>query len=158
LRNLRQGTNGTLLSNRVSPAGLVLGDTFGVGHFLQWGNNETYTETFTRQLATDCDPNGYYPCINGLNITADNSLWTGNGSTLAQRLAPSYDNVAWESPKIGNGFGRFVASAVRNGQNCVFSSDQHAVMGLAIAPPTTPTPTPNPRSTPRPRPSPPPRP
>jgi len=26
LRNLRQGTNGTLLSNRASPAGLVLGD------------------------------------------------------------------------------------------------------------------------------------
>jgi len=153
LRNLRQGTNGTLLSNRASPAGLVLGDTTGVGHFLQW-DNDTYTESFTRQLATNCDPYGYYPCINGLNFTEDSSLWTGTGNILSKRLAPSYDDVAWESPEIGNSFGRFVATAVRNGQDYVFSSDQHAVMGLAIAPPATPTPTPNPRATPRPRPTP----
>ena len=156
LRNLRQGTNGTLLSNRATPAGLVLGDTSGVGHFLQW-TNDTYAESFTRQLANDCDPYAYYPCINGLNVTADNSLWTGTGSILSQRLAPSYDSVAWESPEIGNGFGRFVATAVRNGRDCVFSSAQYAVMGLTITPPPTPTPTPNPRATPRPRPTPGPR-
>jgi len=156
LRNLRQGTNGTLLGNRASPAGLILGDTSGVGHFLQW-DNDTYAESFTRQLATNCDPYGYYPCVNGLNVTADNSLWTGTGSILSQRLAPSYDTIAWESHEIGNGFGRFVATAVRNGQDCVFSSDQHAVMGLAIAAPPTPTPTPHPRATPRPRPTPGPR-
>jgi hypothetical protein len=154
--NLRQGTNGTLLGSRASPAGLVLGDTSGVGHFLQWDNG-TYAESFTRQLATNCDPYGYYPCVNGLNVTADNSLWTGTGSILSQRLAPSYDTIAWESHEIGNGFGRFVATAVRNGQDCVFSSDQHAVMGLAIAAPPTPTPTPHPRATPRPRPTPGPR-
>jgi hypothetical protein len=152
LRNLRQDTNGALLSNRASAAGLVLGDTSGIGHFLQWGN-DTYTEAFTRQLATDCDPYGFPPCLTGLNVASDNSLWTGTGSILNQRLAPSYDNVAWESPEIGNGFGRFVATAVRNGQDCVFSSAQHAVVGLVIAPPPTPTPTPNPRATPRPRPT-----
>jgi hypothetical protein len=152
LRNLRQGTNGTLLSNRASPAGLVLGDTSGVAHFFQWAN-DAYTETFTRQVATDCDSYGYPPCLNGLNVTADDALWTGSGSMLNQRLAPSYDSVAWQSPEIGGGFGRFVATSVRNGQPCVFSSDQHAVVGLAIAPPATPTPTPNPRATPRPRPT-----
>jgi len=155
LRNLRQGTNGTLLSQRATPAGLVLGDTFGVGHFLQW-DADAYTETFTRQLASDCDSSGYPPCLNGINVTLDNALWTGSGSILKQRLAPSYDTVAWESPAIGGGFGRFVVTAVRSGQNCVFSSAQHAVVGLAIA---TPTPTPNPSVSPgpRPRPTPPPR-
>ena len=131
LRNLRQGTDGTLLSNRATPAGLVLGDTLGVGHFLQWANN-AYTETFTRQLATDCDPFAFSPCINGLNVTSDNSLWTGTGSILNQRLTPSYDNIAWESPQIGDSFGRFVATDVRNGENRVFSSAQHAVVGLGV--------------------------
>ena len=153
LRNLRQGTNGTLLSNRASPAGLVLADMSGVGHFLQYAN-DAYTETFARQLATDCDPYGYAPCLNGLNLTPDNSLWAGTGSILDQRVAPSYDNITWESPGIGGGFGRFVATAVRAGQDCVFSSAQHAVVGLTIAAPPTPTPTPNPRATPRPRPTP----
>ncbi|HKH21944.1 MAG TPA: hypothetical protein VKB53_13945, partial [Gammaproteobacteria bacterium] len=151
-----QGTTGKVLSQRATSAGLVLGDSSGVGHFLQWGN-DTYTETFTRQLASDCDPNAYTPCLNGINVTSDDALWTGKGSILNQRLAPSYDTVAWESPAIGGGFGRFVVTAVRSGQNCVFSSAQHAVVGLAIA--TTPaTPTPNPKITPRPRPTPPPRP
>ena len=154
LRNLRQDTNGTLLSNRSSLAGLVLGDTSGVGHFLQWANN-SYTENFTRQLASDCDPYGYTPCLNGINVTSDNSLWTGTGSILDQRLGPSYDAVAWESLPIGTGFGRFVATAVRNGQNCVFSSAEHAVVGLVMTPQPTPTPTPNHRATPRPRPTPP---
>lgn len=156
LLNLRQGTNGTLLSNKASPAGFVLGDTSGVGHFLQWGTN-SYTETFTRQLASNCDPYGYTPCINGLNVTADSALWTGTASILNQRLAPSYDNIAWQSPEIGNSFGRFVATAVHSGQNCVFSSAQHAVVGLTIGSASTPTPTPNPRATPRPRPTPGPR-
>src|SRR5207249_4739161 len=31
LRNLRQGTNGSTLSDKATPAGLVLGDTSGVG-------------------------------------------------------------------------------------------------------------------------------
>jgi hypothetical protein len=155
LRNLTQGTNGTLLSNRGSPAGLVLGDTLGVGHFWQWGNN-SYTEMFTRQLATDCDPYAYPPCLNGLNITSDDALWTGTGSIVNQRPAPNYDSIAWQSPEVGGSFGRFVATAVRNGQNCVFSSAQHAVVGLVMTAP--PTPTPNPRATPRPRPTPAPRP
>ena len=157
LRNLRQGTNGTVLSNRATPAGLVLGDNLGVGHFLQWSNN-AYTDVFTRQLATDCDPFASFPCINGLTVTFDNALWTGTGNILNQRLGPSYKNVSWQSPEAGRGFGRTVATAVRSGQNCVFSSNQYAVIGLAVATPSTPTPTPNPRVTPRPRPTQAPRP
>jgi hypothetical protein len=160
LLNIRQGTNGTLLSSRATQAGLVLGNTSGVGHFLQWGSN-SYTETFTRQLATNCDP--FSGCFNGINVTSDDSLWTGSGSTLDQRLAPSYDNVAWQSPAIGNSFGRYVATAARNGQECVFSSALQATVGLTYGPAGTPTPTPTPCTgrctpTPRPRPTPPPRP
>jgi hypothetical protein len=131
LRDLRQDTNGALLSNRATPAGLVLGDTSGVGHFLQWGNN-SYTEMFTRQLATDCDPYAYSSCINGINVTTDNSLWVGRGSVLDQRRAPAYDNVAWQSPEIGPGFGRFLTTAVRDGQNWIFSSAEHEAIGLKI--------------------------
>jgi hypothetical protein len=151
LRNLRQGTNGTVLSNRATPAGLVLGDTFGVGHFLQWGTN-SYTETFTRQLSTECDP--LSGCFNGLNVSSDDSLWTGYSSSFNQRLSPSYDSVAWQGPSIGNGLGRFVATAVRNGQNSVFSSARQAAVGLTYGPAGTPTPTPTPTFTPTPTPTP----
>jgi hypothetical protein len=145
LRNLRQGTNGTLLSDRATPAGLVLGDTSGIGHFLQWSNN-SYTETFTRQLSTQCDP--YLNCFNGINVASDDSLWTGVGGTLYQRLAPSYNSVAWQSPAIGDGFGRFTATGVRGGQNCVFSSARQAAVGLTYGPAGTPSPTPTPTATP----------
>src|SRR5262249_42020297 len=93
-------------------------------------------------------------CFNGINVAADDSLWTGFGSTLNQRLAPSYDSVVWQSPGIGDGFGRFVATAARNGQNCVFSSARHAAMGLTYGPAGTPTPPPTPTPTPTPTPSP----
>jgi hypothetical protein len=147
LRNLRQGTNGTLLSDRATPAGLVLGDTSGVGHFLQWGTN-SYTETFTRQLSTQCDP--LFGCFNGLNVTPDDSLWTGYSNSFNQRLSPSYDSVTWQGPSIGNGLGRFVATAVRNAQNCVFSSARQAAIGLTYGPAGTPTPTPTPTASPTP--------
>jgi len=148
LRNLRQGTNGTILSNRATAAGLVLGDNSGVGHFLQYGN-DTYTETFTRQLSSDCDP--FLGCFNGINITEDDSLWTGVGSVLSQRLAPGYDSIAWQSPEIGASFGRFVALAVRDAQNCVFASARHAAVGLTYGEGgPTPTPTPTPTATPSP--------
>jgi len=154
LLNLRQGTDGTLLSNGATPSGIVLGDTSGVGHFLQWGTNG-YTETFTRQLSTQCDP-PFASCFNGLNVASDNSLWTGAGMILNQRLAPSYDNVVWAGPQIGVGFGGFVATAVRNDQNCVFSSARQAAVGLTYGPAATPTPTTTPctgRCSPTPRPS-----
>jgi hypothetical protein len=150
LRNLRQGTNGTVLTDRATAAGLVLGDTSGVGHFLQWGNN-SYTETFNRQLSIQCDP--FSGCFNGINVSSDDSLWTGAGSTVNQRLAPLYDNVVWESPPIGDGFGRFVATAVRNGQNCVFTSARQAAVGLTYGPAGTPSPTPTPTATPSPTPT-----
>lgn len=147
LLNVRQGTNGTLLGSRATQAGLVLGDSVGVGHFLLWGTN-SYTESFTRQLSNNCDP--FSGCFNGISISSDDSLWTGSGNTLDQRLAPSYDNVVWQSPAIGNSFGRFVATAARNGQNCVFSSALQAAVGLTYGPAGTPTPTPTPTTTPSP--------
>ena len=51
LRNLRQNTDGKVLSNRATASGIVLGDSMGVGHFLQYGTN-SYTEMFSRQLAS----------------------------------------------------------------------------------------------------------
>jgi len=95
--------------------------------------------------------------LNGLNVTSDNSLWNRHRQRSQSAVAPSYDNVAWESPEIGAASDAFVATDVRNGQDCVFSSAQHAVVGLAVVPPPTPTPTPNPRIPPRPRPTPLPR-
>ena len=100
LRNLRQATSGTVPSDMATPAGLVLGDTSGVGHFLQCAN-DSYTETFTRQLTTECD--AFLGCFNGINVSSDDCLWTGCGSALNQRLAPSYDTVVWQSPGVGDG-------------------------------------------------------
>jgi hypothetical protein len=145
LLNLQPGTNGTVLSNVATPSGLVLGDTSGVGHFWQWGTS-SYTETFTRQLTTECDP--FSGCFSGINVSSDDALWTGSGGTLNQRLSPSYDAVVWQAPPIGNGFGRFVATAARNGQNCVFSSALQAAVGLTYGAAPTPTPTPTPTASP----------
>ncbi|MEY2530080.1 MAG: hypothetical protein QOI96_165, partial [Verrucomicrobiota bacterium] len=103
---------------------LILGDAAGVGHFLQYANSG-YTENFTRQLGSGS--------LNGINVLPGGSLWTGNGTALSLRLDLAYSRVAWESPAMGNGFGRFVATDIRNGQKCVFSSDQHAVMGLTYS-------------------------
>ena len=155
LRDLTPATDGAVLSERATPAGLVLGDILGVGHFWQWVN-DNYTETFARQLTTECDP--FSGCFNGINVAPDDSLWTGHGSTLSQRLAPSYDSVVWQSPAFGKGFGRFVATAGRNGQNCVFTSALHAAVGFTYGPTGSPTPTPTatvtPTATPTPTPTP----
>lgn len=129
LRNLRQNTGGTLLSNRATLSGLILGDGLGVGHFMQYGTN-SYTETFTRQLGSGS--------LNGVSVLSDNSLWTGYGSALSVRLPPPYSNVAWQSPAVGTSFGRFVATDFRNGQNRVFSSARQAVVGLTYTLPAAP--------------------
>jgi hypothetical protein len=121
LRNLRQGTGGTLMSNGVSPAGLVLGDTSGVGHFLQWGNN-SYTETFARQLGNTS--------LDGVNVLSDGWLWTGTGSAVNLRYPSTYDTVVWQGPMLGGAFGRFVATDIRNNQNRVFGSGEHTVTGF----------------------------
>ena len=120
LRNLRQSTGFTLLSNRAGTSGLIGGDSARVGHFLQYGTN-SYSESFARQLGSTA--------LNGINLLSDDALWTGDGSVLNLRLPP-YTSVAWQSPAIGTGFGRFVATDLRNGQSRVFSSARHAVVGL----------------------------
>ena len=70
LRSLVQQSGGTILSRRL-PSGLIRGDSAGVGHFLQYSNN-TYTESFSRQLGT--------PTLDGINVLANGGLWTGPGA------------------------------------------------------------------------------
>ena len=130
LRSLVQSTGRTMLSSRPSPAGLIAGDSSGIGHFLQYANN-SFSETLFRQLGTSA--------LDGVNVLADNNLWTGSAGILSLRHPPLYDSVSWQSPSMGSGFGRFVATDIRNGQNCVFSSAPHAVMGFAYTLPQAPT-------------------
>jgi hypothetical protein len=70
---------------------------------------------------------------------SDGGLWIGTGGALRLRLAPDYRGIAWQSPVVGTGFGRFVATDFSNNQKHVFSSARHAVAGFAFAP-TTPVP------------------
>jgi hypothetical protein len=129
LRNLFQSTGYSLLSNKASPAGLIGGDNNGVGHFLQYSNN-TYTEILTRQLSSGV--------ANGINVLSDESLWVGSGNTLSLFLpSPFYNSFAWQSPPAAAGFGRFVVTDIRNGQNRVFSSSGNAVVGLTYTPALT---------------------
>jgi len=124
LRNLRQSTGFTLLSSRPNPSGLVTGDSAGTGHFLRYANNN-YTENLTLQLSS--------ASLDGISVLSNGALWTGSAGLLSLRLPPSYSSVTWQSPAIGSGFGRFVATDVRYGQKRVFSSAQHAVVGLIYA-------------------------
>ena len=137
LRNLRQNTDGKVLSNRATASGIVLGDSMGVGHFFQYGIN-SYTEMFSRQLAAGCDPSSYMPCINAINVTADNALWTGASNMLDVRMPSGYDTSAWQSPEVGSSFGRYVATDIRNGERHVFSSAQNAVVGFSYTLPQAP--------------------
>lgn len=63
---------------------------------------------------------------------------TGSGGRLNLRRAPSYDSVEWESPVVSGGFGRFVATDIHGGENRVFSSGRHAVMGFIYTLPEPP--------------------
>jgi hypothetical protein len=118
-----QSTGFTLLSSWPNPSGLIAGDSAGVGHFLQYANS-SYTEIFALQLGS--------ATLDGINVLPEGTLWTGGGGVLNLRLPPSYDSIQWQSPVIGSGFGRFVASGIRNGQSCVFSSARQAVVGLTM--------------------------
>jgi hypothetical protein len=63
--------------------------------------------------------------------------------------------VSWESPSLGYHVGRHVATDVRDGQSCVFTSSDNAVFGLAYSsssPTPTPSPSPTPTATPTPLP------
>lgn len=121
LRNLRQATGATVLANRVSPWGIVTAENTGLGRFLRY-SNDSYTESLTRQLATGP--------FNGISVLPNGSLATGAGYVLSLRTLPSYSSVAWQSPAFGYNFGRSAARQVRNGENCLFSSARHALVGF----------------------------
>lgn len=129
LRDFVQNTGGALLSSRPSPAGLVLADSSGVGHFLQYAN-EDHTEVGTHQLGSDL--------LDGVTVRPDGKLWTGTGGALQLRLPSDYDSVAWETPVVGPGFGRFVAADFRQGEHRVFSAGRHAVSGFVYSVPEPP--------------------
>jgi FG-GAP-like repeat len=130
LRSLVQQTGATVLADRRSPAGLIYGTSSGAARFFQYSSN-SYTESFARQLGSTA--------LNGITVSSDGGLWFGTGSILKLRLSPDYRGVVWQSPVVGPGFGRFVATDLSNGQNRVFSSARHAVAGFAFQA-STPTP------------------
>lgn len=130
LKNLKQATSATIITDRRSPAGLILGDSSGVGHF--WNYNGTdYMEDAIRQFGS--------AALTGLTVSSDGSLWIGDSGGLKLRLPTDYRGVWWQSPVFGTGFGRYVATDLSNSQKYVFSSAKHAVAGFAFTP-TTPTP------------------
>ncbi len=126
LESLVQSTPFTSLSSEANSYRLIAGDDNGVGHFLQYANPD-YNETLTRQLADGK--------LNGVNAMPDGELWTGSGSVVNLRMPSTYSTVSWQSPALGPGAGRFVATQVRDGQKCLFTSTGHAVMGIAYGPP-----------------------
>jgi hypothetical protein len=126
VRNLRRNTHGTFLTARSNPSGLVLADDAGTAHFLQYSNS-AYTEAFARFL--------HAPPLDGISITSNNALWIGAWGALTLRRPPSYSTTAWQTAGVGYGFGRFVATDVRNAATRVFSSSIHAVAGISDAPP-----------------------
>lgn len=124
-RQLRAKTllnNASAISRR-SPSGLIVANYAGVGHFFEYSNN-FYAESFRRRLA----PGN----LQSINVLPDGQLWTGASKTLGLWLPPAYGNVVWQSPVFGTGFGRFVATDYRNGQNRVFSSSQNVVAGFTF--------------------------
>jgi hypothetical protein len=123
LRNLTQSTGFTLLSNQATASGLVGGDSSGIAHFLQYGSDH-YTEALVRQLSKTA--------FDGINVLLNDSLWTGSSGVLSLFLPPDYNVMAWQSPAVGSGFGRFAALDSRNGQARVFSSARQAVVGFAL--------------------------
>lgn len=120
LRNLTQDPSYTLLSSQTRPANLIVGNSSGIGHFLRY-RNDSYRQSDAVSLGTGT--------LDGVTSTAD-GLWTGDEGILVLRRAPSYTTVVWESPLVGAGFGRNVATDRRSGQKCVFSAANHAVLGF----------------------------
>jgi hypothetical protein len=125
LKSLKQQTGAKLIVDRRSPAGLIVADSNGNGHFWSYSSN-TYTEDSVRQFGSGG--------LAGLNVLPDNSLWIGTGGLLKLRMPPEYRGVWWQSPVFGTGFGRYVAVD----QNYVFSSAQHAAAGYEFAATTPP--------------------
>jgi hypothetical protein len=132
-------TGWTVMTRRW-PTGLILGDAKGVGHFLRYSGHK-YTKDFTRQLGSAA---GVSNALAGITMLPNGELWTGAGGMINLRVPPLYDKAVWQSPVMGAGFGRYVATDYRNGQARVFSSTSHAVAGfaypLSLRPPS-PTPT-----------------
>ena len=120
LRNLTQDPSYSLLSSQARPASLIVGDTSGIGHFLRY-RNESYRQSSALSLGTGT--------LDGVTSTAD-GLWTGDEGVLKLRRAPSYATVVWESPVVGAGFGRNVATDRRSGEKRVFSTSSYSVLGF----------------------------
>jgi hypothetical protein len=121
LHNLLQATGATVLARTASPWGIVMGDETGLAHFLRYGN-DSYTESFTRQLASTA--------FNGITVLPNGAIAAGAGNALSLRNLPNYSTAAWESPAFGFKFGCTTARQVRNGQNCVFTTARHALVGF----------------------------
>ncbi len=119
LRNLTQNPSYTLLSSQTRPANLIVGDDSGIAHFLRY-RNESYRQSSAVSLGTGQ--------LDGVTSTSD-GLWTGDEGFLTLRRAPSYV-VLWESPLVGAGFGRTVATDRRSGEKRVFSSSSYSVLGF----------------------------
>jgi hypothetical protein len=130
LKNVKQKTGATTIADRRSPAGLVLGDSNGVGHFWKYALNN-YTEDYVREL-------GSGP-LSGLNSFDDGSLWIGASGRLRLRLPPDYRGSWWQSGTFRSGLGHTAALDLSNGRHRVFSSTEHAVAGFDFVP-TTPAP------------------
>lgn len=124
LTNVTQEANATLLSSTLKPSNLLLGDDPGTAHFLQYRNN-SYTDKFDLQLGSTS--------LDGINVLTS-GLWAGTGGTLTLHTGPKYGTVAWESPLVTSGFGRFVATDNTNGENHVFSSAKYVVLGFTYTP------------------------
>jgi FG-GAP-like repeat len=142
LKDLKQQTAGTLITDRVNPPGLILADTSGVGHFYKFLLND-YVEDFPRQLGSGT--------LDGVTVLPNGALFSGYGGILTLRTPPLYTAAEWQSPNYGTGFGRFVAADNPNGEARVFSSAAHAIAGFKYS---SSLPTPSPSSTPTPTPSP----
>ena len=82
-------------------------------------------------------------------MLSNGELWTGAGGVISLRVPPLYDDAVWQSPVMGAGFGRFVATDYRDGKSRVFSSSEHTVAGFTYeSSRLTPGPTPTPTATP----------
>ncbi len=120
LRNLEQDRGYTLLGTQPKPPSLLAGDSRGIAHFLRY-RNDHYRQAFADRVGSGA--------LDGITVTSD-GLWTGADGLLNLRQPPSFTTVLWESPVVGGGFGKTIATDRRGGQKRVFSSSSYSVLGF----------------------------